>query len=115
MIPFVPTIVSMITAATVCGPSYWRISSRCGAPEQTGLQPGDGTADGRGRFRLGGGGGRRGAGGDAGISELARGVALAPHGALLPHPRARRRAARRHRPDPHRRAREGPFRREGGG
>jgi hypothetical protein len=36
MIPFVPTIVSMITAATFCGPSYWRISSRCGAPEQTG-------------------------------------------------------------------------------
>ena len=36
MIPFVPTIVSMITAATFCGPSYWRISSKCGAPEQTG-------------------------------------------------------------------------------
>src|SRR2546429_575886 len=30
MIPFVPTIVSMITAATFCGPSYWRGSSRCG-------------------------------------------------------------------------------------
>ena len=36
MIPFVPTTVSRITAATVCGPSYSRISSRCGAPEQTG-------------------------------------------------------------------------------
>jgi hypothetical protein len=36
MIPFVPTIVSKITAATFCGPSYWRISSKCGAPVQTG-------------------------------------------------------------------------------
>src|SRR6266540_933620 len=25
-----------MTAATVCAPSYWRISSRCGAPVQTG-------------------------------------------------------------------------------
>src|SRR5919201_2489405 len=36
MTPFVPVTVSMITAATVCGPSYCRISSRCGPPEQTG-------------------------------------------------------------------------------
>ncbi len=36
MIPFVPVTVSRITAATVCGPSYMRISSRCGPPEQTG-------------------------------------------------------------------------------
>ena len=36
MTPFVPVIVSRITAATFCGPSYWRISSRCGAPVQTG-------------------------------------------------------------------------------
>ena len=36
MTPFVPTIVSRITAATVCAPSYWRISSRCGPPEHTG-------------------------------------------------------------------------------
>ena len=36
MIPFVPTTVSRMTAATFCGPSYWRISSRCGAPVQTG-------------------------------------------------------------------------------
>src|ERR1700675_3010663 len=36
MIPFVPVTVSSITAATVCAPSYWRISSRCGAPVQTG-------------------------------------------------------------------------------
>ena len=36
MIPFVPTTVSRITAATVWAPSYWRISSRCGAPVQTG-------------------------------------------------------------------------------
>ena len=34
--PFVPVTVSRKTAATVCGPSYWRISSRCGAPVQTG-------------------------------------------------------------------------------
>ena len=36
MIPFVPVTVSRITAATVCAPSYCRISSRCGAPVQTG-------------------------------------------------------------------------------
>src|SRR5262249_4412710 len=36
MIPFVPVTVSSITAATFCGPSYIRISSRCGAPVQTG-------------------------------------------------------------------------------
>ena len=36
MIPFVPVTVSRITAATVCAPSYSRISSRCGAPVQTG-------------------------------------------------------------------------------
>src|SRR5256885_959266 len=36
MTPFVPTTVSRITAATFWGPSYWRISSRCGAPVQTG-------------------------------------------------------------------------------
>ena len=36
MTPFVPVTVSMNTAATVSGPSYWRISSRCGAPVQTG-------------------------------------------------------------------------------
>ena len=36
MTPFVPVIVSSSTAATFCGPSYWRISSRCGAPVQTG-------------------------------------------------------------------------------
>ena len=36
MTPFVPVTVSRITAATVCAPSYWRISSRCGAPVQTG-------------------------------------------------------------------------------
>ena len=32
----VPVTVSRMTAATVCAPSYWRISSRCGPPEQTG-------------------------------------------------------------------------------
>src|SRR5215213_9606245 len=36
MTPFVPVTVSRITAATLSGPSYWRISSRCGAPVQTG-------------------------------------------------------------------------------
>jgi hypothetical protein len=34
--PFVPVTVSIITAATFCGPSYMRISSRWGAPVQTG-------------------------------------------------------------------------------
>ena len=36
MTPFVPVTGSRITAATVSGPSYWRISSRCGPPVQTG-------------------------------------------------------------------------------
>jgi len=36
MIPFVPVTGSRMTAATVSGPSYWRISSRCGAPVHTG-------------------------------------------------------------------------------
>ena len=36
MTPFVPVTISRITAATVLGPSYWRISSRCGPPVQTG-------------------------------------------------------------------------------
>src|ERR1700752_1057877 len=36
MMPFVPVTVSRITAATVFGPSYIRISSRCGPPVQTG-------------------------------------------------------------------------------
>src|ERR687888_171381 len=35
MTPFVPTIVSMITAATVCGPSYCSTSSKW-SPVQTG-------------------------------------------------------------------------------
>src|SRR5918992_2004123 len=36
MIPLVPTTVSRITAATLSGFSYWRISSRWGPPEHTG-------------------------------------------------------------------------------
>ena len=36
MTPFVPVIVSRMIAATVCAPSYSRISSRCGAPVHTG-------------------------------------------------------------------------------
>src|SRR6187397_1459878 len=36
MMPVVPVTVSRITAATVCGPSYCRISSRCGPPVHTG-------------------------------------------------------------------------------
>ena len=36
MTPFVPVTVSRKIAATVSAPSYSRISSRCGAPVQTG-------------------------------------------------------------------------------
>src|ERR671929_169313 len=48
MTPFVPVTVSRMTAATFCGPSYWRISSRCGAPvreERHGEVPGRGLGE----------------------------------------------------------------------
>ena len=75
------------------------------------LQPGHGCADRRRRLRLGRGGRPGRAVGQGGVPGLAGGVAGEAGGDLLPHPRARARAAGGGRDDPHPRAREGALRR----
>ena len=84
-------------------------------PHGPGVQPGDGTADGRGRPRVGGGGRRCGAGGEGGVRLVAGGVAREARGADVQHPRARARAQGGDREAARGRARQGAVGRDGRG
>ncbi len=88
-------------------------SRRAGESGRTGrvFDPATGAETGAGRLRLGRGDRRRRPGREAGVPGLARALALAPLGALLPDPPALRRAPRGPRAAPHRRARQGALRR----
>ncbi len=81
-------------------------------PQRRRLQPGDGPPERRGRLRHGRGGRPGRPGGEGGVPGVARGLARAARGDLLPHPRARGGAARRGGEAPHRRARQGALRRD---
>ncbi len=84
-------------------------------PHRPRLQPGDGQQTGEVEFASRRGGRRRGRGREGGVPRLARDVALEARGAVLPDPRARPRAPRGDRADPHGRARQGALRRDGRG
>ena len=84
-------------------------------PQRPGLQPRDRPPDRRARPRHRRGGRPGGAGREGGVRDVAHGVAREARRALLQHPRARARAPRRGREDPHRRARQGALRRDGRG